>query len=135
MVGYRGSNKGNSKFYNHMSASDIKHNLSLEMWNEYFKFTVVRNPFDKMVSAFYHFEKSGNKDKYLNDGCDDISRFRNWVRPGDKVIDCSAYLIDGDIALDYFIRYENLKGDIEQVCKKLGLKYDIKDLPKLKAES
>jgi hypothetical protein len=133
-VGYRGSDKGAAIFYNHMSALEVKDNLPKNVWDTYFKFTVIRNPFDKMVSAFFHFEKQGNKEKYIDDGEDDVSRFRRWVENGGSVIDSSAYLIDGKVALDYFVRFENLKNDIEIVCKKIGVDYDLNDLPQLKTE-
>ncbi len=61
--------------------------MGKDTWNAYFKFTIVRNPFDKIVSAFYHFEKSRNPDKYLNEDGHDIKIFRAWVRSGKKVKD------------------------------------------------
>ena len=134
IIGYRGSDRPKVTFYNHMPAAEIQNNLSAEVWDEYFKFTVIRNPFDKMVSAFFHFEKFGNRGKYLNDNDNDISRFRKWVQEGAAILDRSAYLIDGKVALDYFIRYEHLKEDTEFVCKKIGVEFNINDLRTLKSE-
>jgi len=133
IVGYRGSNRGDATFYNHMTAAKLMKKLPLNIWNKYFKFTVVRNPFDKVVSAFFHFEKSINSQN--NQTREDIIlRFREWVRNGRAKNDSSAYLVDGKVALDYFIRYENLKVDIEYVCNKIGVEFDLKSLPTLKSE-
>ncbi|MFT4851513.1 MAG: hypothetical protein ACI83B_004079 [Sediminicola sp.] len=134
IVGYRGASKDNVKFYNHMPASKLCTELGKDIWDNYFKFTVVRNPFDKMVSAFFHFEKSQNPNKYSMDNLTDIQRFRNWVNDGGKILDRDIYLIAGEVAVDYFIRFESLKEDIETVCQKLQLDYDLADLPTLKSE-
>jgi hypothetical protein len=37
----------------HMSASRIREITGEALWNEYYKFSVVRNPFDKVVSQFW----------------------------------------------------------------------------------
>jgi hypothetical protein len=134
IVGYRGAGKDDVKFYNHMPASKLRTEIGEDIWEHYFKFTIIRNPFDKMVSAFFHFEKSQNPDKYSMDNLTDIQRFRNWVSDGGKILDRDIYLINGKVAVDYFIRFESLKEDIETVCQKLQLDYDLADLPTLKSE-
>src|ERR1044071_3613051 len=58
IIGFRGGPKfrgPNVKWWNHMPAAEIKGYLGDEIWNSYFKFCVVRNPFDQMVSAFHFF--------------------------------------------------------------------------------
>ena len=117
-----------------MPAKEIKAYIGEELWNDYFKFTVVRNPFDKMISAYFHFEKANNSESKNNEMNDDIAGFRKWVANGGKVIDRDVYMIDGEVTVDFFIRYENLREDIEFVCQKLNLEYDLNDLPRLKSE-
>ena len=56
IIGYRGKKPPETKFYGHMSASEIKGYLGPEVWEDYFKFTVIRNPFDKLVSGFKMYE-------------------------------------------------------------------------------
>lgn len=46
-----------SGFYNHMIPSDIQKRISLDVWNEYTKITIVRNPWDRLVSQF-HWQQS-----------------------------------------------------------------------------
>lgn len=41
------------KFYNHMPAIFVKNRIPNRIWNEYFKFTVERNPWDKAISFYY----------------------------------------------------------------------------------
>ncbi|MFT6906957.1 MAG: hypothetical protein ACJAS1_003630 [Oleiphilaceae bacterium] len=134
IVGFRGNGKGDEKFYNHMPARKLYDELGDDIWEQYFKFSTIRNPFDKMVSAYFHFEKYQNRDKYLSDNLTDVKRFQDWVKGGGKILDKDIYMINGKVAVDHFIRYEHLKDDIEEVCKKLNLDYDLDDLPNLKAE-
>jgi hypothetical protein len=134
IVGYRGLNRGNQRFFNHMPAITLRKELGSDIWNQYFKFTVIRNPFDKMVSAYFHFEKYRKAEKYSLDNLSDVERFRNWVKSGGKVIDKPIYLIEGKVAVDYFIRFENLKNDIKIVCQTLNLDCDLNELPNLKTE-
>ena len=66
--GYNGPQNYNDKlvFHEHMPASEIKSKINLDVWNKYFKFTVVRNPFNQIVSAFYWHNKSKeNERKFL----------------------------------------------------------------------
>src|ERR1700761_4866672 len=48
-------------WWNHMPAGTIKALLGQETWNSYFKFCAVRNPFDKLVSAYHYFKPGTEK--------------------------------------------------------------------------
>jgi len=104
---------------NHLSAERIKTLLGSDKFNTYFKFAVIRNPYDVIVS-YYYWEKSKLP-------------FKEYAKT--KIVKnlrrCS---IDGQTICDYFIRYENLVEDIIHVCKLLNIEnYDITNLPKHKA--
>jgi hypothetical protein len=117
-----------------MSALEIKEALQESVWNNYFKFTVIRNPFDKLVSAFYHFEKKQKQEKYKDRLESDVFLFREWIAAGGGAMDRKMYVIDGDIAVDFFIRYESLIDGIVNVCKKLNVTdYTLDDLPSYKS--
>ena len=45
----------------HISAKDIKNYVGEKLWSEYFKFTIERNPFDRLVS-FYYWRINGQKE-------------------------------------------------------------------------
>lgn len=130
-----------------MPAADIKAQLGEDVWNDYFKFCVVRNPFDKCVSAFEHFGKgyrSGPKSvlrrlrpkEILRPFWDremtfEQFRFYDYVNSAAPV-DRDRYVIDGKFCLDDVIRFESLQADIERICHHIGAPYEPEYLPRYK---
>jgi len=110
---------------NHKGAEEIKRDLGSETFNNYFKFCVVRNPYDLVVSSFFWKQHiSGLK-------CDFKTYCRNY-----KILNgnTSVMFIDNTPICQYYIRYENLKDDIITVLKMLDIRdYDISQLPKHKS--
>jgi len=41
------------EFYNHITPEEIKIRIDPEIWKEYFKFTIIRNPWDQVVSRYF----------------------------------------------------------------------------------
>lgn len=155
IIGYRGHKFPDSKhhdWFNHMPASKIREQIGQTIWEKYFKFCVIRNPFDKLISLFHFYEyqfnqvnpqikawaikrlKYDSEDDYLealtNQSVE--KRFRNWIIRGGFVIDRDKYLIDNQICVDYFIRYENLHNDLQHICKQLDVPFEPDRLARLK---
>lgn len=127
IIGFRGSKDQLKKqiYYNHMHAIEIQRNIGKQLWDDYYKFSVIRDPFDKLVSAFYFSARD-------SDGS--IESFRKWLINGGIVKDQNTYLIDGKVCMDYFIRYENLHDGVKHVCNTLKLPYSSTEIPKLKTK-
>jgi hypothetical protein len=150
IIGFRGTNRPkDTPWFNHMSAKRIKAQIGDDVWNRYFKFCVVRDPFDKAVSAFYHFYKSreaaGGKPEYKSlkqrilgifQGTPKFKsvreEFEHWLKTGAMVVDRDKYVIDGEFCLDDVIRYESLQEDMEKVCQRVGIEWDPTRLPEFK---
>lgn len=141
VVGYRGPDASGSAWWNHMPAAVIRARVAPEVWAEYFKFCVIRDPFDKAVSAFHHVERQargaglGWRERLLAllGRGDTPSRFRRWVSRGGLPQDRDKYFIDGELAVDHFIRYEHLADDVRTVCERLDIPWNPEALPRLKA--
>ena len=92
------------KFYNHMPARDIRNRVPADVWNDYFKFCVERNPWDKVLSHYYmHAAREGGSlslDEYLARGRFPINYFRYTDRSATKLI------------VDRVLRYENLLAEL-----------------------
>ena len=130
IIGYRGVDASGKQWFNHMAAETIRAQLGEEIWGSYFKFAVIRDPFDKVVSGYF-FATQAN-----GEAADIIADFRRWLGEGGaaSVMDRHNYVIDGALCLDYFIRYEALLEGIQSVCERVGVDYDATSLPRLKAE-
>jgi hypothetical protein len=126
IIGYRGNNFLAQNWYNHMPAVEIRDKIGHSIWQKYFKFCVVRNPFDKLVSGFFF-------NNEIKEGEDLIESFRNWIKGGGIVLDRDKYLINREICIDYFIRYENLENGIAYVCNLRNMPFEPERIPRLKA--
>jgi len=135
IIGFRGTMKNRISdppiWYNHIPAFKIKDYLGDTIWDDYFKFCVIRNPFEKVLSFFFHLVVDRN---VLPDYPSLIISFRDWIKSnnGNIAIDRGAYMIDGSICLDFFIRQESLMEDVNKVCQIIGVPFEPELFPRLK---
>ena len=83
----------------HLGWEHISRNFKNE-WKNYFKFAVERNPWDKMVSAYYFFKKTNPKK--VEKG------FENFIMHCDKENDWNKYARGSEIMVDKLINYDKL---------------------------
>ena len=142
IVGYRGVKRRpiNCKYWNHMPAKKIRRKLGKDIWDEYFKFCVLRNPFNKVISAFYFYKHLNSINIDLNNMEKERMEFENWLSDTSHLpIDREAYTlrsiggIDRNICVDDVIRYESMKIDLERICNRLDIPWDETMLPYLKS--
>jgi hypothetical protein len=111
------------EFWNHMSASAVRNRVAEKTWDDYLKFTIVRNPWDRVVSAYFWAIRDSGPSRVALDRA--ISRAgRSW----------QVYTIDGRLAVDEVIRYECLADDMTRVHRQLGLEGPV-ELPRAKSSS
>ena len=132
IVGFRGTAPPpGTLWWNHMPAWKIRDQLGMQVWAGYFKFCVVRNPFDKAISNFY-FQRSQRLIE-VDASTPDAVQFEHWLASGGAKSDRDKYLIDGEICMDYIARYETLAIDMERICARLALPWEPGRLPTFKA--
>ncbi len=117
--------KKRKAFYNHMSSLEIRQNLPSEIWEHYFKFTIERNPFDKIVSLYF-WRGGDRKFKSIYDfltqgGLEDFNSF-------------DQYAIEGSIAVDHIYQYEELEFMCNDLTNRFHLEEHLK-LPQYRAKS
>jgi hypothetical protein len=139
IIGFRGPElPQNVKWWHHMPAVTIRKQLGGEIWRRYFKFCVIRNPYDKCISAFEHFGKHHRIRRFsltsafrTSGMTEEQRRFYDYVRRA-APIDRDKYVINGEFCLDDVIRYESLEDEIARICDRLDLPYEPEFLPSFK---
>jgi hypothetical protein len=111
-------------FWNHIPAQKIKESIAPEVWNSYFKFTFVRNPWDRAISRYYWNLSRNSKKKDLNKSLETNDPNSNW----------DIYTINNELAVDFVGRFENIIGDMKTICERLNLPFEGK-LPRTKEKS
>ncbi len=119
----------------HRSAIKIKEIVSQNEWNDSIKFTIIRNPFSRVVSQYNFSKKTGLINKNL--------KFKEWViktyglqRPSKRFFrnnyifktQLDWITIENVIITDYILRFENLEKDILSMNKKFGTSIRLKHL-------
>lgn len=112
-------------FYNHIPAREIKNLVSEDVWNNYYKFTIERNPYDKAISMYYWVS---TQEKF-----DSLSDF---LLQG-KAAACRGfelYTIGGIPAVDKIYQFEDMNFFLDHLSQKLKLKEKLQ-LPAKKTKS
>ena len=106
-----------------------------DYWSGYKKFTVVREPIDRFISAYkfarmdesgwfsatgeeglekhYHYELCNemNINEYVSYLYNNLKEFNRWIIPQTFIISNE----NGEIEIDYYVRYENLLEDLQKI--------------------
>ncbi len=134
VVGSRGDTD-DPVWYNHLPASRIRELIGEEKWRRYYKFCVVRNPFDKVVSYFW-FNVTEPLRAVLGNADFSVVRksFSEWMQETEMLpFDRFVYLIDGKPAVNDFIRYERLPAGMARVCTRLEIPWEPERLTRYKS--
>ena len=133
----------------HATALEVKREVGEKTWNDYYKFAVIRNPWEQAVSFYSHLRKPLYVDKSLLSAqypefkeskllepkyaCEIAMRgpFPIWaqkiykdIRPPSKLLHYqSTWITDekGNLIVDNLIKYESLEKGFAEVCEIVGL--------------
>lgn len=104
----------------HSKLKEYKYELENELYKKLFKFTIVRNPWDRMIS--FYFSPHRGQIKW------DRNKFIKFVKETPSV---NSFLSLGFLNnfgsrpfnnIDFFLRFENLDQDFQKLCDELGIK-------------
>ncbi len=124
------------KALQHLNAKSIRKRLGANVFDDYFKFTVVRNPYDRVVSEFHNrkrvmpWVKMSFRDFVLKripekPGFTWKSLFRSkGERALEDQFDSQFDFVhdeNGKLMVDFIARYESLEADFQKICTKLGI--------------
>ena len=92
------------KYYNHCTASGARLHLGKKRWKQMIKVSIVRNPWDYLVSYYY----------WGNRGQSELPDFQSWCLEKKRLMNRNhkQYFIGNRCVVDRFIRYENFREDL-----------------------
>ena len=117
-------------FPDHIKASELINKIGKDVFESFFSFAIVRNPWDWQVSLYTFMLKNtshpqhdlaknfNNFDNYIKWRCAEEVRFQKDF----------IYSEDGKLLVDFVGRFENLESDFQQICSHIGISAS---LPKL----
>ncbi len=115
--------------FEHKTALEKIEEIGQKNWDRKFTFTVIRNPWDKVVSH-YHYRVETNKTNLRNNPIE----FKEWVKRtyGNQddfyynnpkmFMPQTNWIMDnnGNILVDEIIHFENLESEFNKILEKLG---------------
>tara|TARA_Y100001933_G_scaffold117815_2_gene117760 strand:- start:5103 stop:5753 length:651 start_codon:yes stop_codon:yes gene_type:complete len=126
----RNQNNSHEDKTRHAKLDEVKKDLfadDIETFDSYFKFTFVRNPWDRCVSSWFYALKRAERGSGPHiDLVKKYKTFQSWV--GEKLYksapdSCSCWLFDSaeNQIMDFIGRFENLQEDFNTICDKIGI--------------
>lgn len=115
----------------HLPAHILRKFTADDVWDSYFKFAFVRNPWDRVVSTYNFFRAWLRADSILGGQIDRAhllgrcSGFADFVHllPLFAIPQSSEFISDedGETIVDYVGRFENIERDFAGVCETIGI--------------
>ena len=114
----------------YMTSPDLnkKMNMTPHKWATYYKFAFIRNPYDKLVSAWYHINRFNIPFKnYFNliNTCNDVEYMHMFLPQIRNIINTT-----GRIYINYLGKFETLEDDFQIILKNIGIKNIIHETDK-----
>ena len=114
-------------FQDHREPKHILADIGEEKWNRYFKFSVVRNPWDKMVSMFHHRQQNFQNSWDSKVMQHEQMTFPTWIKLLPKLKHYPQHnlrnqldWLGGPETMDYIARFESLADDWDVIRERIG---------------
>ncbi len=122
---------GKEKHYN---ARECRRHYGRRIWNSYYKFTVVRNPWEKAHSWWWNKKEISGRIKlpfreFLLESLITSEKLPRSLRPQVSWITSK----NGKIEMDFICRFENIEHDFRKVCRQINA--PVKELPRILVEN
>jgi hypothetical protein len=117
-----------SYYWDHMPAEELRDKIDPNIWENYFKFCVVRNPFEKVLSIFSFIIRNNSVGENVPIKAL-FEVFLPIILETPLFFDRMVYTINEEVCVDRILRYETLEEDFSNVCDILDIPYE--NLPKI----
>jgi hypothetical protein len=119
-INYENRIHGVLAYYKTSPYINKKMGMTPQKWDSYYKFCFIRNPYDKIVSAWYHVNRYNIPfSNFLNlkDVCNDVEYMHTFMPQVRNIINDQ-----GRISINFIGHFENLEDDFQSVLKNIGVK-------------
>ncbi|MFZ4598877.1 MAG: sulfotransferase family 2 domain-containing protein [Terrimicrobiaceae bacterium] len=110
----------------HASAAELQEILPAEVFQKFFKFAFVRNPWDWQLSL-YHYILGQPGDKMFPH-VKSLGSFDAYIRWRETTYRTQSSMIcdnAGKPLVDFVGRVENVRDDFSEICRRIGVKVDL----------
>ena len=103
----------------HSTPKEIRRFVGEDIWKEYLKIVIIRNPWDMFVSHYFfaHVSQKEFCPAYF-------SKFVWWNITGSCMLNDGFWLMDGKRWADEYIRFETLDMDCMRLFQKIGINFN-----------
>ena len=101
-------------FYAHISANEVREKIDPQLWDDLFRFTIERHPYEKVISLAYF--------KYSKTKGDNFKNFLDEVIAKGDYSNYECYTFNDKLLVDHVLKYEDLPGCLARIEDKLGIK-------------
>jgi hypothetical protein len=123
-IGDRKMRRLRAHYWGHIKASELKAALPPEVFDPFFKFTFVRNPWDWQVSIFHYIRQRADHPDHERFGrFRDFADYLDW-RVNEEGPELQSEFVlgdDGELLVDFVGRYEALGEGFAEVCERIGV--------------
>jgi len=102
-------------YYTHITPKKILNYLQPDLWESYFRFCFVRNPWDLVISQYFWSIRNKpdpiSLDSFLNS-----SKIKGIARRSQEM-----YTLNGKLVVNRLCRYENIQAEVNRIFEELNL--------------
>ncbi|MCR9104380.1 MAG: sulfotransferase family protein [Gammaproteobacteria bacterium] len=115
-------------FNRHATCLKLQRDLPPSVWEDYFKFAFVRDPYDRMLSWYFYRQREplGAPDHprhHLYTGDKTFAQFIHGFSSNELMFKQVDFIAphQGGLLVDFVGRFENLQADFSRICQRLSL--------------
>ena len=124
------------KYPFHITARELKAKMGVGIFNSYYKFGFVRNPWDWQVSLYTFMLKNHKHPQHrIIKNMTSFDQYIEWRVNNDLHLQMKAFCDeDGNLLVDFIGKFENLHADFEKVCRRLKVEAELPHLNRSRAD-